>query len=105
MKKFLPIVALFALMSCEDNTQKSDQEKVESETKIEIKTDTSDIKISEDGITVNGEKKDSLDIKINEKDGLKMEGKDGKLEIKTDEVSKFKIEKKGKTVNIQIKEN
>jgi hypothetical protein len=105
MKKILPAFALFAFLSCEDNSQKTDKEK--SETKIEIKTDSADVKIGENGISIKGkgEGNDSLSIKINSNDGLKVEGKDGKVEIKTDDGGKLKIEKKGKDVNIQIKEN
>jgi len=107
MKKILPAFALFLLLSCEDNSQKTDKEKAESETKIEIKTDSADVKIGEKGVSIKskGEGSDTVDIKINADDGLKIEGKDGKVEIKTKEGGKLKIEKEGKEVNIKIKEN
>jgi len=95
------------LYSCENNSQQTDKEKEESETKIEIKGDSGEVKIGEAGISIEGtgEDGDSVNIKINAKDGIKIEGKDGKVEIKTGDSSKLKIEQKGKTVNIQIKEN
>lgn len=107
MKKFIPAVALFLLLSCEDNSQKTDKEKAEAESRLEIKTDSADVKIGENGISIKGkgENNDSVNIKINSNDGLKIEGKDGKVEINTDEGGKLKIEKKGKEVNIKIKEN
>ena len=107
MKKIIPTFALFLLLSCEDNSQKTDKEKVESETKIEIKTDSAEVKIGENGVSIKGkdDNNDSVDIKINADDGIKIEGKDGKVEIKTKDGGNLKIEKKEKGVNIQIKEN
>ncbi|MBK8087775.1 MAG: hypothetical protein IPK31_07425 [Chitinophagaceae bacterium] len=107
MKKIIPAFALFLLLSCEDNSQKTDKEKVESETKIEIKTDSAEVKIGENGVSIKGkdDNNDSVDIKINADDGIKIEGKDGKVEIKTKDGGNLKIEKKEKGVNIQIKEN
>lgn len=107
MKKLLFASALFFLLSCEDNSQKSDNEKEESETKIEIKTDSGEVKIGESGVSIKAKDKhdDSVNIKINANDGIKVEGKDGKVEINTDDGGNLKIQKKGKNVNIQIKEN
>ena len=107
MKKIIPAFAFFLLMSCEDNSQKTDKEKAESETKIEIKTDSADVKIGENRVSIKGkdDNNDSVDIKINADDGIKIEGKDGKVEIKTKDGGNLKIEKKEKGVNIQIKEN
>ena len=78
-------------------------EKEKSETKIEISGDSGEIKISKEGISIQGD--DSASIKINSKDGIKIEGKDGKVEIKTGDGGKLNVEKKGKEVNIEIKEN
>jgi hypothetical protein len=107
MKTILPAFALFLLFGCEDNSQKTDKEKAESETKIEIKTDSTEVKIGESGVSIKGkgEDADSVNIKINADDGIKIEDKDGKIELKTEDGGKLKIEKKGKDVNIQIKEN
>jgi hypothetical protein len=106
MKRFLP--ALFVLcIACTDYANKTDKEKTESETKIEIKTDSGEVKINDEGISIQSSEdgKDSVGIKINAKDGIKIEGKDGKVELNTDGGGKIKIEKKGKDVNINIKEN
>ncbi len=102
MKYFFLSALLFAFISCDDS-QQSDNEKQSSESKIEIKGDSGEIKISEEGITIKGD--DSAGIKINAKDGIKIEGKDGKIEIKTGDDGKINVEKKGKEVNINIKEN
>ena len=106
MKKFLP--ALFVLLiGCIDNSNKTDNEKSESESKIEIKTDSGEVKINDDGISIQSSEdgKDTVGIKINTKEGIKIEGKDGKVELNTDGDGKIKIEKKGKEVDIKIKEN
>jgi hypothetical protein len=101
--KYLVLSALsFTLFSCE-YSQQSDNEKQSSESKIEIKGDSGEIKISEEGISIKGE--DSGSIRINTTDGIKIEGKDGKIEIKGGDSGNIKVEKKGKEVNIQIKEN
>ncbi len=105
MKQFFSIAFLLTLLSCNNSTQQTDNEKESNEAKLEIKTDSGEVKISSDGLSVEGKDGDSLDIKINAEDGIKVEGKDGKVEIKTDEGGKIKLEKKGKEVNIQIKEN
>lgn len=107
MKNIILTLMLLSFFSCENNSQQTDKEKEESETKIEIKGDSGEVKIGEGGISIKGtgEDGDPVNIKINTKDGIKIEGKDGKVEIKTGDTSKIKIEKKGKTVNIQIKEN
>jgi hypothetical protein len=102
MKYFFLSALLLTLFSCEDS-QQSDNEKESSESKIEIKGDSGEIKISKEGISIKGD--DSGSIKINSKDGIKIEGKDGKIEIKTGDSGKINVEKKGKQVNIQIKEN
>ena len=102
MKQFFLLLLVLGFYACDDS-QKSDNEKVESEAKIEIKGDSGEIKINSDGISIQGA--DSAGIKINSEDGIKIEGKDGKVEIKTDEGGRIKLEKKGKEVNIQIKEN
>lgn len=101
--KYLFLSALFfTLFGCE-YSQRSDNEKESSESKIEIKGDSGEIKISEEGISIKGD--DSGSIKINSTDGIKIEGKDGKIEIKAGDSGTIKLEKKGKEVNIQIKEN
>lgn len=107
MKRLLFPFAFVLLIACNDSGDKTDNETVESETNIEIKTDSGEVKINEDGISIHssGDGKDSVGIKINPKDGIKIEGKDGKAELKTDHGGKIKIEKKGKDVNINIKEN
>jgi hypothetical protein len=102
MKYFFLSALLLSLFACEDS-QQSDNEKESSESKIEIKGDSGEIKISKEGISIKGD--DSASIKINSKDGIKIEGKDGKLEIKTGDSGNINVEKKGKEVNIQIKEN
>lgn len=102
MKYFFLSALLLTMFSCEDS-QKSDNEKESSESKIEIKGDSGEIKISKEGISIKGD--DSASIKINSKDGIKIEGKDGKIEIKTGDSGNINVEKKGKEVNIQIKEN
>ncbi len=102
MKYFFLSALLLTLFSCEDS-QQSDNEKESSESKIEIKGDSGEIKISKEGISIKGD--DSASIKINAKDGIKIEGKDGKIEINTGDSGNIKVEKKGKEVNIQIKEN
>lgn len=102
MKYFFLSALLLTLFSCEDS-QQSDNEKESSESKIEIKGDSGEIKISKEGISIKGD--DSGSIKINSTDGIKIEGKDGKIEIKTGGSDKINVEKKGKEVNIQIKEN
>ncbi|TWI82999.1 hypothetical protein IQ13_1105 [Lacibacter cauensis] len=102
MKQFLLLLLVLGFYACDDS-QKSDNEKAESESKIEIKGDSSEIKINSEGISITGA--DSTGVKINSEDGIKVEGKDGKVEIKTDDGGKIKLEKKGKEVNIQIKEN
>jgi hypothetical protein len=102
MKYFFLSALLLTLFSCSDS-QQSDNEKESSESKIEIKGDSGEIKISKEGISIQGD--DSTGIKINSKDGIKIEGKDGKIEIKTGDTGKISVEKKGKEVNIQIKEN
>lgn len=106
MKTFFPF-AFILLVACSDYNAKTDNEKSESETKIEIKTDSGEVKINSDGISIQSseEGKDSVGIKINAKDGIKIEGKDGKVELNTDGGGKIKIEKKGKEVDIKIKEN
>ena len=58
--------------------------------KIEIKGDSGEIKISEEGISIKGD--DSGSIKINSTDGIKIEGKDGKIEIKAGDSGKIKLE-------------
>lgn len=105
MKKFLIPVALTFLIACDDDSNKTDNEKAESA--IEIKTDSAEVKVNDEGISISASKdgKDSASIKITEKDGIKIEGKDGKVELNTDGGGKIKIEKKGKDVNINIKEN
>jgi hypothetical protein len=107
MKKILYPFAFVFLISCTANSDKTDKEKLESETKIEIKTDSGEVKINSDGISIQSSEdgKDSVGIKINAKDGIKIEGKDGKVELKTDDGGNIKIEKKGKEVDIKIKEN
>lgn len=107
MKQLLFLYAMVLFIACEDNSNKTDNEKAESETKIEIKTDSGEVKINEDGISIQSSEngKDSVDIKINAKDGIKIEGKDGKVELKTDDGGKIKIEKKGKEIDIKMKEN
>lgn len=102
MKYFFLSALLLSFISCGDS-QQSDNEKENSESKIEIKGDSGEIKISEEGISIKGD--DSASIKINSTDGIKIEGKDGKIEIKAGDSGKIKLEKKGKEVNIQIKEN
>lgn len=102
MKYFFLSALLFAMIGCGDS-QRSDNEKQSSESKIEIKGDSGEIKISEEGISIKGD--DSGSIKINSTDGIKIEGKDGKVELKAGDGGKIKVEKKGKEVNIQIKEN
>ena len=102
MKYFFLSALLLSLFACEDS-QQSDNEKESSESKIEIKGDSGEIKISKEGISIKGD--DSASIRINSKDGIKIEGKDGKIEIKTGDSGKINVEKKGKEVNIQIKEN
>ena len=102
MKQLVASALLLFFLSC-DNTQKSDNEKEKNETKIEISGDSGEIKISKEGISIQGD--DSASIKINSKDGIKIEGKDGKVEIKTGDGGKLNVEKKGKEVNIEIKEN
>ena len=102
MKQLITSLLLLSLFSC-DNTQQSDNEKEKSETNIEISGDSGEIKISKEGISIQGD--DSASIKINSKDGIKIEGKDGKVEIKTGDGGKLNVEKKGKEVNIEIKEN
>ena len=102
MKQLLTSLLLLSLFSC-DNTQQSDNEKEKSKTNIEISGDSGEIKISKEGISIQGD--DSASIKINSKDGIKIEGKDGKVEIKTGDGGKLNVEKKGKEVNIEIKEN
>ncbi|MEJ8817383.1 hypothetical protein [Lacibacter sp. H407] len=102
MKQLITSLLLLSLFSC-DNTQQSDNEKETSETNIEISGDSGEIKISKEGISIQGD--DSASIKINSKDGIKIEGKDGKVEIKTGDGGKLNVEKKGKEVNIEIKEN
>ncbi len=104
MQKLFFLLALFVFVSCEDDSNKTDNEK--SESKIEIKTDSGEVKVNESGITIssNEDGKDSVTIKINNTDGIKVEGKDGKVELKTGDGGKINIEKKGKDVNIQIKE-
>ena len=44
---------ILSLFSCENNSQQTDTEKEESETKIEIKGDSGEVKIGEDGISIN----------------------------------------------------
>lgn len=106
MKKILFVFAVLFLGSCADSSQKTDNQKEESETKIEINTDSTDVKIGEGGISIEGnDQKDPVNIKINSKDGIKIEGKNGKVEINTGDSGGLKIEKKGKNLNIQIKEN
>jgi hypothetical protein len=104
MKQLFLFLAFFVFIGCTDNSDKTDNEKTES--KIEIKTDSGEVKINESGITISSNEngKDSVSIKINTTDGIKVEGKDGKVELKTGDGGKIKIEKKGKGVNIQIKE-
>ena len=102
MKQLVAFAIFLFFLSC-DNTQQSDNEKEKSETKIEISGDSGEIKISKEGISIQGD--DSASIKINSKDGIKIEGKDGKVEIKTGDGGKLNVEKKGKEVNIEIKEN
>ncbi len=102
MKYFFLAALLLTMFGCE-SSQQSDNEKESSESKIEIKGDSGEIKISKEGISIKGD--DSASIKINAKDGIKIEGKDGKIEIKTGDSGEIKVEKKGKEVNIQIKEN
>ncbi|MFN8265368.1 MAG: hypothetical protein U0T11_04825 [Chitinophagaceae bacterium] len=106
MKQLFLLFSAFVLFSCEDTTQQSDNEKSESKNGIEIKTDSNEIKINSNGITVSGTdgNKDTVGIKINEKDGIKVEGKDGKIQINTDNGGKIKVQKKGKEVNIQVNE-
>ncbi len=104
MQKIFLLLALFVFVSCEDDSNKTDNEK--SESNIEIKTDSGEVKVNESGITIssNDDGKDSVNIKINTSDGIKVEGKDGKIELNTGDGGKIKIEKKGKEVNIQLKE-
>ena len=105
MKQLFVFVFFLALLSCSDSTQQTDNEKESSEAKLEIKTDSGEVKTSSEGLSVAGKDGDSVNIKINAEDGIKVEGKDGKVELKTDAGGKIKLEKKGKEVNIQIKEN
>jgi hypothetical protein len=106
MKYFLPFV-LFFIVACNNNSNKTDKEKTESETRIEIKTDSGEVKINDEGISIQSSEdgKDSVGIKINAKNGIKIDGKDGKVELNTDGGGKIKIEKKGKELDIKIKEN
>lgn len=107
MKKVVFAFLLFACTGCEEYAQKSDKEKENSQINIEIKTDSGEVKLNDNGISVKAtdENNDSVDIKINSTDGIKIEGKDTKVELKTDGGGKIQVEKKGKDVNIQIKEN
>ena len=104
MKQLFVFVFFFTLLSCNDSTQQTDNEKENSEAKLEITTDSGEVKISSEGLSVEGKDGDSVDIKINAEDGIKVDGKDGKIEVKTDDGGKIKLEKKGKEVNIRIKE-
>lgn len=104
MKQLFVLVFFFTLLSCNDSTQQTDNEKENSEAKLEITTDSGEVKISSEGLSVEGKDGDSVDIKINAEDGIKVDGKDGKIEVKTDDGGKIKLEKKGKEVNIRIKE-
>jgi hypothetical protein len=106
MKIFVIAFVLLAFIGCEEYAQKSDKEKENSQTNIEIKTDSGEVKVNDNGISVKAkdDNNDSVNIKINSADGIKIEGKDGKVELKTDGGGKIQIEKKGKDVNIQIKE-
>jgi hypothetical protein len=102
MKYLFLSAFLLTLFGCE-YSQQSDNEKQNSESKIEIKGDSGEIKISKEGISIKGD--DSGSIKINTTDGIKIEGKDGKIEIKAGDSGNIKVEKKGKEVNIKIQEN
>ena len=104
MKNILIVFAVVVLVGCGNDTNKTDTEK--SESTIEIKTDSTEVKVNESGITIssNEEGKDSVNIKINATNGIKIEGKDGKVELNTGDGGKIKIEKKGKGVNIQLNE-
>lgn len=84
MKKLVFAFALFAFIGCEEYSQKSDKEKESSQTNIEIKTDSGEIKMSVNGISVKekDENNDSVNIKINSTDGIKIEGKDVNIQIK-----------------------
>lgn len=104
MKKLLTLFLLPVFFACDDS-DKTDNEK--SESKIEIKTDSGEVRVSEEGVSVTSKEgsDDSVSIKLNSKDGIKIEGKDGKVELNTDNGGKIKIEKKGKEIDIKIKEN
>ncbi|MBX9784274.1 MAG: hypothetical protein K2X48_13370 [Chitinophagaceae bacterium] len=84
MKKFLIPVALILLIACDDDSNKTDNEKAGSS--VEIKTDSAEVKVNHEGISISA-------------------SEDGKVELKTDGGGKIKIEKKGKDLNIHIKEN
>ncbi|MFT3846132.1 MAG: hypothetical protein QM725_13840 [Lacibacter sp.] len=107
MKHLLIAAVLLFFISCENASQQTDNEKEKNESKIEIKSDSAEVKIGENGVSIKAkdENNDSVNIKINSTDGIKVEGKDGKVEMKTGDGGKIKIEKKGKDVNIQLKEN
>jgi hypothetical protein len=83
--KYLFTICLAALFfSCEDTTQKSDNEKEAASGNIEIKGDSSEIKINGGGVSVTSDKDgDSVNIRINKKEGIKVESKDGNVEINT----------------------
>lgn len=84
MKKFVFAFVLFAFIGCEEYAQKSDHEKENSKINIEIKTDSGEVKMNDNGITVKAkdENNDSVNIKINSTDGIKIEGKDVNIKIK-----------------------
>ena len=65
MKHLFVVIFFSGLLSCGDSTQQTDNEKESSEAKIEIKTDSGEVKISSDGLSVEGKDGDSVDIKIN----------------------------------------
>lgn len=118
MKKIILPVALLLLLSCADSTQKTDNEKEGSEeNKIEVKAGDNEIKVSDDGVSVEAgtnksetdedDTKDTASIKINAKDGIKVDSKDGKvdineggMEVKDKSGTKVKVDKNGVKINL-----
>jgi hypothetical protein len=105
MKYFFILLLSSVFFSCEDLSQKTDTEKAEGNSGLHIKTDSAEVKIGSDGISVQSTEngKDSVNIKINSTDGIKIEGKDGKVEINTGDGGSININKKGQNVNIKVK--
>ena len=105
MKQLFILLIAFTFFSCEDTTQQSDNEKSENKAGIEIKTDSADIKINNNGITVSGTdgKKDSLDIKVNDDEEIRIESKDQKVELKKGGGT-VEVNKKGKKITLHLNE-